>query len=310
MAPAELRELKANVVADASSRKSMGSLARFAAERRPLSSLVGQVKACQYDDLYFVGIRERVQNGGLKSFTIDGEGVLRRHGRLCVPVVGDVRQLILDEAHSSRYSIHPGATKLYQDLRGLYWWKGMKVDILKHVTSCLNYQQVKKHDSVWVIVDRLTKSAHFIPVQVTYSAKQVELSTAFHPQTDGQSEQFEPGEAQLLGPDLVQQALEKVAGEKVFLKVSPMKGVIRFGRKGKLSPRYIGPYEILDRIGLVAYRLALPPRLSAVHPVFHVSMLSRYVHDDSHKIQPEDVELDENLTYEESPIVILDRQVR
>ncbi|XP_070015156.1 uncharacterized protein [Nicotiana sylvestris] len=149
---------------------------------------------------------------------------------------------------------------------------------------------------------------------------------------------FEPGETQLLGPDLVQQALEKVAlirerlrttqsrqksyadkrvrdlefmkGEKVFLKVSPMKGVMRFGRKGKLSPRYIGPYEILDRIGSVAYKLALPPRLSAVHPVFHVSMLRRYVRDDSHKIQPEDVELDENLTYKESLIAIIDRQVR
>ncbi|XP_059281346.1 uncharacterized protein LOC132035044 [Lycium ferocissimum] len=149
---------------------------------------------------------------------------------------------------------------------------------------------------------------------------------------------FEPSEAQLLVTDLVQQALEKVTlirerlktaqsrqksyadkkvcdvefmkGEKVFLKVSPMKGVMRFGRKGKLSPRYIGPYEILDRIGLVAYRLALPPRLSAVHPVFHVSMLRRYVGDDSHKIQPEDVELDENLTYEEGPISIIDRQVR
>jgi len=89
-----------------------------------------------------------------------------------------------------------------------------------------------------------------------------------------------------------------------------MKGVMRFGRKGKLSPRYIGPYEILDRIGSVAYKLALPPRLSAVHPVFHVSMLRRYVRDNSHKIQPEDVELDENLTYEEGPISILDRQMR
>uniref|UniRef100_A0A1U7YUQ6 Uncharacterized protein LOC104248029 n=2 Tax=Nicotiana sylvestris TaxID=4096 RepID=A0A1U7YUQ6_NICSY len=85
---------------------------------------------------------------------------------------------------------------------------------------------------------------------------------------------------------------------------------MRFGCKDKLSPRYIGPYEILDRIGSVAYKLALPPRLSAVHPVFHVSMLRRYVRDDNHKIQSENAELDENLTYEEGPIAILDRQVR
>ncbi|XP_060183063.1 uncharacterized protein LOC132613018 [Lycium barbarum] len=121
------------------------------------SSLVGQVKACQYEDPRLARLRDRVQNGGVKSFSIDGEGVLRCHGRLCIPMVGNMKQLILEEAHSSRYSIHPGATKMYQDLRGLYWWKGMKDDILKHVTSCLNYQQV-------------------------------ELSTTFHPQTDRQSE--------------------------------------------------------------------------------------------------------------------------
>nr|XP_033512829.1 uncharacterized protein LOC117277536 [Nicotiana tomentosiformis] len=85
---------------------------------------------------------------------------------------------------------------------------------------------------------------------------------------------------------------------------------MRFGRKGKISPRYIGPYEILDRIGSLAYKLALPLRLSLVHPVFHVSMLRRYIREDSHKIQAEDVELDENLTYEEGPIAILERQVR
>ncbi|WMV54921.1 hypothetical protein MTR67_048306, partial [Solanum verrucosum] len=85
---------------------------------------------------------------------------------------------------------------------------------------------------------------------------------------------------------------------------------MRFRRKGKISPRYIGPYEVLDQIGLVAYKLALPPRLSAVHLVFHVSMLRRYIHDDRHKIQLENVELDENLAYHEGPISILDRQVR
>ncbi|XP_059288581.1 uncharacterized protein LOC132041921 [Lycium ferocissimum] len=103
------------------------------------SSLVGQVKACQYKDPRLVKLQDPVQNGGVKSFSIDCEGVLRCHGRLCIPMVGDVKLLILEEAHSSRYFIHPGATKMYQDLRGLYWWKGMKADILKHMTSCLNY---------------------------------------------------------------------------------------------------------------------------------------------------------------------------
>ncbi|KAL5582995.1 hypothetical protein UlMin_015437 [Ulmus minor] len=102
--------------------------------------------------------------------------------------------------------------------------------------------------------------------------------------------------------------LEFNKGDHVFLKVAPMKGVMRFGKKGKLSPRFIGPYEILERIGKTAYQLALPPSLSAVHNVFHVSMLKKYVHDPSHVLQQEPVEIDEKLSYEERPVEILDRK--
>ena len=76
------------------------------------------------------------------------------------------------------------------------------------------------------------------------------------------------------------------AGDMVFLKVSPMKGVMRFGKKGKLAPRYIGPFEIRSRVGEVAYRLILPHELSRIHPVFHVSMLRKYISDPSHVLQP------------------------
>ena len=89
-----------------------------------------------------------------------------------------------------------------------------------------------------------------------------------------------------------------------------MKGVMRFGKKGKLSPRFIGPFEILSRVGEVAYKLALPPILSVVHPVFHVSMLRKYIPDESHMISLDSVELGPDLTYEEEPIAILDRQIR
>ncbi|XP_021770666.1 uncharacterized protein LOC110734829 [Chenopodium quinoa] len=88
-----------------------------------------------------------------------------------------------------------------------------------------------------------------------------------------------------------------------------MKGVIRFGKKEKLSPKYIGPYEILQRIGKLAYRLALPMDLSKVHDVFHVSQLRRYIPDKSHVLQPETIELDQSLIYEERPIKILDSKV-
>ncbi|XP_057251736.1 uncharacterized protein LOC130591820 [Beta vulgaris subsp. vulgaris] len=104
--------------------------------------------------------------------------------------------------------------------------------------------------------------------------------------------------------------LEFVVGEKVLLKVSPTKGVMRFGRKGKLSPCYIGPYEILERIGQVAYRLALPTELAKVHNVFHVSQLRKYISDPSHVIQPETIELDETHTFEERPVRILDSKTR
>ncbi|XP_021743404.1 uncharacterized protein LOC110709490 [Chenopodium quinoa] len=89
-----------------------------------------------------------------------------------------------------------------------------------------------------------------------------------------------------------------------------MKGVMRFGKKGKLSPKYIGPYEVLQRIGKVANRLALPMELSKVHDVFHVSQLRRHIPDKSHALQAETIELDQSLTYKERPVKIFDSKVR
>nr|XP_009771406.1 PREDICTED: uncharacterized protein LOC104221943 [Nicotiana sylvestris] len=184
-------------------------------------------------------------------------------------------------------------------------------------------------DSVWVIVDRLTKSAHFLPVKTTYGGVRRCRSPIGW---------FEAGETNLLGPDLVQEAMDKVQlirqrlltaqsrqkayadkrrrdlvftiGDKVFLRVSPMKGVMRLGKKGKLSPRFMGPYEILDRVGVVAYRLTLPPELSFIHPVFHVSMLRKYIPDSTHMIEAPIIPLNEKLSYEEESMAIVDRQIR
>ena len=85
---------------------------------------------------------------------------------------------------------------------------------------------------------------------------------------------------------------------------------MRFGKKGKLSLRFIGPFEILSRVGEVAYKLALPPSLSTVPPVFHVSMLRKYIPDESHVLSLDSVDLGPDLTFEEDPIASLDRQVR
>jgi len=102
--------------------------------------------------------------------------------------------------------------------------------------------------------------------------------------------------------------LEFSVGDHVWLRVMPMKGVRRFGVSGKLSPRYIGPFEILERVGSLAYRLALPPQLSGVHNVFHVSMLRRYVPDPQHVVDYQAIEIREDATYEERPIGILERK--
>ncbi|XP_070010648.1 uncharacterized protein [Nicotiana sylvestris] len=110
--------------------------------------------------------------------------------------------------------------------------------------------------------------------------------------------------------DIRRRKLEFQVDDWVFLRVSPMKGVMRFGKKGKLSPRYIGPYRVTQRIGQVAYRLELPPEMSLVHPVFHVSMLKKVVGDPSTIVPIEDIEVNEELSYEEIPVAILDRQVR
>ncbi|KAM6542040.1 hypothetical protein CsatB_006487 [Cannabis sativa] len=87
-----------------------------------------------------------------------------------------------------------------------------------------------------------------------------------------------------------------------------MKGIRRFGKKGKLSPRFIGPFEILEKVGQVAYRLALPPALSAVHNVYHVSMLRKYVSDPMHVLSYETLELQPDLSYDEQPVQILDKK--
>ncbi|XP_070034312.1 uncharacterized protein [Nicotiana tomentosiformis] len=112
---------------------------------------------------------------------------------------------------------------------------------------------------------------------------------------------FEVGEAALIGPNLMHQAMEKV---------SPMKGIMRFGNKGKLSLRYVDPYRIIQRIGQVAYKFDLPLDMSLVHPIFHVSMLKKVVGDPSAIVPVETIEVSEELLYEEIPVAILDRQVR
>ena len=99
-------------------------------------------------------------------------------------------------------------------------------------------------------------------------------------------------------------------GDHVLVKVSPTRGVFRFGKRGKLNRRYIGPFEVLERIGEVAYRLALPPTLDQVHNVFHVSLLKEYRHDSTHVLNYEDIEVRSDVTYVEEPVRVLEHRIK
>ena len=110
--------------------------------------------------------------------------------------------------------------------------------------------------------------------------------------------------------DLKRKDIEYEVGDKVFLKESPWRKVLRFWKKGKLSPRFIGPYEVLERIGPVAYRLALPPELAKLHDVFHVFMLQKYRSDESHILPVQEIQVQEDLSYDEEPKAILAREVK
>ncbi|KAH9716301.1 hypothetical protein KPL71_021415 [Citrus sinensis] len=254
----------------------------------------------------------------------------------------------------------------YSQLLPIPEWKWEHIT-MDFVVGLLRTQ--KGHDGVWVVVDRLIKSAHFLPFKTTYSmdklgSTKLNFSTAFHPQTDGQSERTiqtledmlracvmefkgnwdnylplmefaynnsyqasiematyealygrkcktpvcwdEVGERrQKSYADKHRWDLAFEVGDRVFIRISPWKGVLRFG---KLSPRYIGPYEIIERIGLLAYRLTLPPKLSRIHDVFHVSMLRKYIYDLSHVLSKQPIQLKEDLTYEEEPVEILEEK--
>ncbi|XP_012453333.2 uncharacterized protein LOC105775354 [Gossypium raimondii] len=212
--------------------------------------------------------------------------------------------------------------------------------------------------SCWVIVDQLTKFAHFILVRTDYSLQKLaklyifeivrlhgvpvsiisdrdprftsrfwkklhealgsrlNFSTAFHPQTDGQSKKVIQILEDMLRScvidfrDLKRRDIEYSVVDFVFLKVSPWKKVLRFGRKGKLNPKFIGLYQILKRVRLVTYQLELPPKLDRIHDVFHVLMLRWYRSDPSHVVSVEEIEIRPDLSFEEDSVQILDRDVK
>ncbi|GKC52909.1 putative reverse transcriptase domain-containing protein [Tanacetum coccineum] len=360
------------------------------------------------------------------------DGTLCLNNRSWIPCLGDLRALIMHESHKSKYSIHPGSDKMYQDLKKLYWWPNMKAEIATYVSKCLTCAKVKieyqkpsgllvqpeipqwkwenitmdfvtklprtaaGQDTIWVIVDRLTKSAHFLPMREDDTLEKLtrqylkevvskhgvpvsiisdrdgkftshfwkslhkalgtrlDMSTAYHPETDGQSERtiqtledmlracvldFGKGWDKHLPlvefsynnsyhTSIKAAPFEALYGRKCrspicwaevgswglrdkdHLKVSPWKGVIRFGKRGKLNPRYIGPFKIIAKVGTVAYRLELPEKLSRVHSMFHVSKLKKCMADEPLAIPLDEIQVDDKLNFIEEPVEIMDREVK
>ena len=171
------------------------------------SMLIDEIRAAQITDTECQKVIDRVRRGQEKRHKISNE-MLMLDNRASVPNANNLRQRILQETHYAPYSVHPGATKMYHDIKTTYWWSGLKKEVAKFVASCLTYQQVKiehqkptgllqemplpewkwdriamdfvvglprtqrGYDSIWVIVDRLTKSAHFLPIKTTNSVAQ------------------------------------------------------------------------------------------------------------------------------------------
>nr|XP_016452022.1 PREDICTED: uncharacterized protein LOC107776623 [Nicotiana tabacum] len=210
---------------------------------------------------------------------VESDGVLRMGDRLCVADVDGLRHAILKEAHNTKYTIYPGSTKMYHDLKQFYWWEEWKWErITMDFVTGLS-RTLRGYDSVWVIVDRLTKLTHFLPVKTTY----------------GGVRWFEAGETNLLGPDLVQEAMDKVQliRQRLLAAQSRQKSYA-YKRKRDLV------FTIGDKVFL---------RVSPMK-VFHVSILRKCISDSSQVLEAPTIPLDEKLSYEEEPTTIIDRQVR
>ncbi|GJX21029.1 putative reverse transcriptase domain-containing protein [Tanacetum coccineum] len=365
---------KANVVADDLSRKErikplrVRALVMTIGLNLPKKILNAQAKARKEENY----ITEDL-HGMINRLEPRADKTLCLNNRSWISCFGDLRALIMHESHKSRYSIHPGSDKMYQDLKKLYYGPSMKAEIATYVSKCLMYAKVKaeyqklsgllvqpeipqEDDSMEKLTRQYLKeivSRQELPVSVIsdrdsrftshfWQSLQKALAAPFKALYGHKCRSpicwAEVGDSQFTGPEIIHKITEKIiqiksriqaardrqksytdvrrkplefqVGNKVMLKVSPWKGVIRFGKRGKLNPRYIQHVKIIAKVGTVAYLLELPEQLSQVHNTFHVSNLKKCMSDKTLAIPLDEIQIDDKLHFIEEPVEIMDRDVK
>ncbi|GKA54073.1 putative reverse transcriptase domain-containing protein [Tanacetum coccineum] len=315
---------KANVVADALSRKDkepirVRALVVTVHNNLPEQIQNAQVEACKEENIGAEGFR-----GEGEPFEVRSDGTKCLKGRVWLPLFGGLRGLIMLESHKSKYSIHPGSDKMYHDLRKLYWWPNMKADIATYERISMDFitklpRTSSGYDSIWVIVDRMTKSAHFILMNEKYKMEKltrlylkeivyrhgvpVSIISDRDPRFASRSPVCwsEVGDAQLRGPEMIRETTELIVKIKNRLLAdrSRQKSYADVRRKPL-------EFEVGDKVMLKVS----PWKLQGIHNTFHVSNLKKCLSDEDLIIPLDEVRIDEKLHFIEEPIEIMDREAK
>ncbi|GJR82007.1 putative reverse transcriptase domain-containing protein [Tanacetum coccineum] len=211
--------------------------------------------------------------------------------------------------------------KMLEDMKKLYWWPNMKADIATYVSKCLTYAKVKaehQRPSGLLVQSDITQwkwdniTMDFVTKLLSITSYHASIKATPFEALYGQKCRSpvcwaEVGEVQLTSLE-IRKPMEFQVGDRVMLKVSPWKGV--FGKRGKLNPRYVRPFKVLEKVGAVAYKLELPQELSRVHNTFHVSNLKKCYADEPLAVPLDGLHIDDKLYFVEEPVKIMDREVK